>query len=281
MENKQEKKKRKRIGHWGVYGITFGAVIVLWVSYFILPIIPYNPLDFSRPEKASELGDMFGSLNTLFSGLAFAGLIITLIYQRQELQLQRKELRMQRREMVAQKKEMEGQKEEMRLQRKQFELQDNNQVFFNLKKSHENLKDRTSRFLFEQEISLKRFLSENLNYDSSIQNLDELVLFYSSNIYEFNQDMLEVNFRSLQNIMSFIDKSITLFSLEKAQEYFKILSTCWSKFEMDHMICIILIQKDSEYEIWKERITRYQMINYVNHPKLKKLLTAHFEETAS
>jgi hypothetical protein len=47
----------------------------------------------------------------LFSGWAFLGLIMTLIYQRQELTMQRKELRLQRREQRLNRKESERQGE--------------------------------------------------------------------------------------------------------------------------------------------------------------------------
>jgi hypothetical protein len=40
-------------------------------------------------EKRSQFGEMFGSINTLFSGLAFAGVIYTILLQRKELESQR------------------------------------------------------------------------------------------------------------------------------------------------------------------------------------------------
>lgn len=46
----------------------------------------------SIPPSLGVSGDMFGGLTALFSGLAFAGLISTLLMQRKELELQRKEL---------------------------------------------------------------------------------------------------------------------------------------------------------------------------------------------
>lgn len=49
-------------------------------------------------EKYGTYGDTYGSLNTLFSGWAFALLLISLFMQRQELQAQRKELAAQRME---------------------------------------------------------------------------------------------------------------------------------------------------------------------------------------
>lgn len=49
-------------------------------------------------ERAS-LGDMFGGVNSLFSALAFGGLIYTVLLQMQELALQRRELEMTREEL--------------------------------------------------------------------------------------------------------------------------------------------------------------------------------------
>ncbi|GEA66087.1 hypothetical protein PA3_02450 [Acinetobacter pittii] len=56
-------------------------------------------------------GDSYGSLNTLFSGLAFAVLIISLFMQRQELRAQREELEAQRNEIRESNAIAEAQKE--------------------------------------------------------------------------------------------------------------------------------------------------------------------------
>lgn len=58
-------------------------------------------------EKYGTYGDSYGSLNTLFSGFAFAVLIISMFMQRQELKAQREELAAQRGELTAQRKEAE------------------------------------------------------------------------------------------------------------------------------------------------------------------------------
>ena len=42
--------------------------------------------------SASQWGDSFGAANTLFSGLAFAGVVLTLYFQTRELALQRREI---------------------------------------------------------------------------------------------------------------------------------------------------------------------------------------------
>ena len=70
-------------------------------------------------------GDKFGAVNALFSGLAFAGLIVTLLYQKEELKLQREELAETRKELNAQRIEFHEQNRTLRRQR--FE-----NTFFNM-----------------------------------------------------------------------------------------------------------------------------------------------------
>lgn len=66
------------------FWICLGILVVSIVYYFILN---------SNSENRGTFGDMFGSLNAVFSGFAFAGVIITIIMQMKELELTRKELR--------------------------------------------------------------------------------------------------------------------------------------------------------------------------------------------
>jgi hypothetical protein len=47
----------------------------------------------------SSFGEMFGAFDALFSGLAFAGVIYTILLQRRELELQRREIEMTRQEL--------------------------------------------------------------------------------------------------------------------------------------------------------------------------------------
>ncbi len=77
---------------WWIVG-AFAGVVILWlVNCFWLPCC-------STAERRGQFGDKFGAVNALFSGLAFAGLIITLVMQNYELKLQRKEITDQAREM--------------------------------------------------------------------------------------------------------------------------------------------------------------------------------------
>lgn len=90
-------------------------VFVLWSLTFLLFWL-YNGSNDSAIERGT-FGDMFGAVNALFSGLAFAGLIITLIMQHEELKLQRQELQQTNAELERQKKEFEEQNRTLKVQR--------------------------------------------------------------------------------------------------------------------------------------------------------------------
>ena len=82
-------------------------------------------LYISDTTSRGTFGDKFGAVNALFSGFAFAGLIVTLLYQKEELKLQREELKETRNELNAQKLEFHEQNKTMKRQR--FE-----NTFFNM-----------------------------------------------------------------------------------------------------------------------------------------------------
>lgn len=84
------------------------SVSILWIIIpsililaivFLYPIIIHYIFDVSHADKGTY-GDSFGALNTLFSGLAFAVLIYTMMLQRKELALQREELEETRKELA-------------------------------------------------------------------------------------------------------------------------------------------------------------------------------------
>lgn len=70
------------------------TVVLIWFATWGL-MTAY----LDSPEERGQFGDMFGSINALFSGLAFAGIIYTILLQRKELALQREELVATRQEL--------------------------------------------------------------------------------------------------------------------------------------------------------------------------------------
>ena len=135
QNNKQEGNKHNRL----VMAAMFLLVVVLWFSSWL--IITHYIKD---PTNQGTFGDTFGAVNALFSGLAFAGLIATLLYQKEELKLQREELQQTREELKGQREEFEEQNKTLKRQR--FE-----NTFFNM-------------------LSLQQEITNNLFYQDEKEN---------------------------------------------------------------------------------------------------------------
>jgi hypothetical protein len=69
--------------------IVFYFVIGVLLLWFILGYV--SPYIFGNIGLSGQIGDSFGSANALFSGLAFVGLIYTIILQQRQISLQREQ----------------------------------------------------------------------------------------------------------------------------------------------------------------------------------------------
>lgn len=80
------------------------VVLALWGGgwYLIDHHIGVSELDPKIDTARAAFGDKFGALNALFSALAFAGIIFTILLQRRELSFQRAEIRESRRQVEKQ-----------------------------------------------------------------------------------------------------------------------------------------------------------------------------------
>jgi hypothetical protein len=113
MSDKQTKNNRPKL-----LQIILGTLIIVLVLWSINLFLTTDNISQLFKENIGVFGDKFGAVNALFSGLAFAGIIITIWLQREDL----KETR----------KEMEEQRKVLTLER--FE-----QTFFNLVNLHNNI----------------------------------------------------------------------------------------------------------------------------------------------
>jgi len=66
-------------------GIILGGVVFAWALNFLFFV-------FSKPDNSGIVGDTFGMVNALFSGLAFAGVIVALLFQQIEMRNQISEM---------------------------------------------------------------------------------------------------------------------------------------------------------------------------------------------
>ncbi|MBK8567704.1 MAG: hypothetical protein IPN76_31390 [Saprospiraceae bacterium] len=97
MKAKNNKKDNDWSWLWFI-GVSIGALIIWSRTIQIGTYISKNCLPEGHGLSLGEIGDMYGSVNAIFSGLAFAGIIITILLQRKELKSQREELEDTRKE---------------------------------------------------------------------------------------------------------------------------------------------------------------------------------------
>jgi hypothetical protein len=93
-EDRSSGTNRSQGVRWWQVAVIFGGVILFLVLYLIL-VFSW----LGKMETRGQFGDLFGGLNALFTGLAFAGVICTILFQSNELKLQREELKLQRDEL--------------------------------------------------------------------------------------------------------------------------------------------------------------------------------------
>lgn len=138
--------------------------LVLIIVLILFTVIIFNTFD--KWETRAFFGDMFGSINALFSGLALAGIIYTIIIQRKELALQRKELELNREEL---RRSAKAQEQSVKSIESSSKLEALNHLIngYNLKI------DGSSSHSYTEEITKKRdeYLAElELLYKSMIEN---------------------------------------------------------------------------------------------------------------
>lgn len=100
---------------WLCYFMWAIGLVLALMFLFALCIFRY----IDTWEHRGQFGDLFGIVNALFSGLAFAGLIITIRQQHKDLEYQREAINQTNLEMQSQTSEFEKQNDTLR--RQQFE----------------------------------------------------------------------------------------------------------------------------------------------------------------
>ena len=118
MKKNFDNSEKLRLWPWLL--LLFSVVIVISLIY-----ITWSPYWIPNLERRGQFGDSFGAINALFSGLAFACVICTLVFQMRELRYQREELKNTQ-------KVMEGQEEQLKAQNLTLQHQNFESSFFQL-----------------------------------------------------------------------------------------------------------------------------------------------------
>lgn len=117
------------------------VVILIWIASVF--IIPYFLSDLN---KRALLGDSFGTINSLFSGLAFAGIIYTILLQRKELALQRQELKETRLELERSATAQEKSEMQQRRQSENLKITAKLNALSTLVSYYSNVETKTKNF---------------------------------------------------------------------------------------------------------------------------------------
>lgn len=132
-DNELKSNKTEFFEKWWFYLIIVGVIFLIWAaSAFFLVHASFDNTNGDIWTIRGTFGDMFGAVNALFSGLAFGGMIITLLMQRKELKLQREEL-------TKTTKELEGQKKIMEMQQKVANIQCFENGFYQMLSKHREI----------------------------------------------------------------------------------------------------------------------------------------------
>lgn len=183
--------------------IIYVAIIVtiiitgLWLlSYYLLKDLPIA--------ERGTIGDMFGTINSLYSGLALAGIILTILLQKKELKLQREELRDTR-------KEFETQNETLKIQR--FE-----NTFFNLLNQHHQIVNAIDLRYYKKKEKNIVFLSQQFSRSSSPAEEKEIVIINGRDVFRYRYNQMFKDLEIEENNLEYED--IYMKHYEQAQTDF-------------------------------------------------------------
>lgn len=175
-------------GYWWFVTILLG-VLFAYSIYTVLLLWNVEYSEIPGAIRKGEFGDSFGTINALFSGLAFSGVLITLLFQRKDLSATRVQISHQAFE--SQFYSMLGHQQEIV---RNFDLQD--------PKTNDVIAEGRDCFRFWD-----RYIRHRYNICSRIPaGLDPHGFAYNQIFLEHRSDF-RLYFRSLYSLFRFIDRS--------------------------------------------------------------------------
>lgn len=241
--------------------------------------------------KFGTFGDSYGALNTLFSGMAFAVLIVSMFLQRMELKEQRKELKAQREEISKSNYIADRQriitKQQAKLIKQQIsdtQRQNFNEIFFKYldekDDKEKNLKIGTSNPIrggecFEKyRASLETYLIQNQEqFDTIQEEISRHSIINKLLIVQFNEREHISKFVFTRSgyfnfyifIINFLEKNADIIDVN---EYVDILLTYATQ---DELVCLVWYGLSHiELNTFVKKYSIHRKINYISYPKIYK-----------
>lgn len=234
MDIKNAPNKKETNDFWAILFLLFFVILLWFFSWYWIDMnISKEALkinsNLSNEEIRGVFGDKFGAINALFSALAFAGIIFTIILQKKELRLQREELAETRDEFIKQNKT---------LNRQRFE-----NTFFQLLKLHGDIVDKLKIKAFDGNDYEKRefFVGaiKEFKYKSNtkffiysaLNKLDpEEITAYKADRNIVNSFRSKLEQEEIKNLEELADRDIDNFICEPIQNKEQIVSEEYKNF---------------------------------------------------
>ncbi|SYX84629.1 putative phage abortive infection protein [Paenibacillus alvei] len=269
------------------------SVTRLWVWVLLLSIIwvisgflVYHAFPENKSD-AGTFGDMFGAVNALFSGLAFGGIIYTILLQRTELKFQREELELQRAEIKRSGDELEGQKKLMAIQRFEntfFQLINlNHEIVGNMTVKEQSFKrkrvDITSvweefegrevfnRFYASLKNQLRHFqkeeerILENGEVYTGPSGHDRIVIIFEE-VYKKYEGSMGHYFRNLYHTIRWVHNANCFENNEEKKEYIRIIRSQLSSYELIVLYYNCMVEQGGKL---KELAVEYNLFDNINY----------------
>lgn len=181
------------------------AIIVTAVLALGLVLWRWIVLVYPKLEDRASFGNLFGGINTLFAGLAFAALIFTLILQQRALGLQRSELAEQRKELLDQNRRIEMQAfEEMLVQLLRFHHDITKDVSVSRPNHNRDFVGRHALRVLADEL---RGIVANASREGKHRYATGVAQAAYEQFHDWSRGTLDHYFRNLYHIIEFIDGS--------------------------------------------------------------------------
>lgn len=267
MDMPSNSNKNESTNYWPLILLSVGVVGLFFASWWWLTA------SINDPEQRGQFGDQFGAVNALFSGLAFAGLIFTIILQKKELALQREELTETRAELKGQKEQLEEQNKTLKIQRfentffqmlNQFQEIVNNisYSYLDILNEYHTVKGREAFYdSFEVAIHKTKLQDWNpVHINHKYVGMRDIIKSLGCEGYyeSFTPTYFDHYFRFLYRILNFVKTSSLVTDFEEEYEYTCMLRAMLSRYEL-----VWLYYNGLSYgkDKLKPLIERYAMLN--------------------
>lgn len=250
-----------------------GGIIII-MSIFAICIICF----IDKWDERGQFGDLFGAVNALFSGLAFAGLIITIRQQHQDLEYQRQSIEQTNEEMRNQTREFDKQNRTLKIERfentifKMLEVQQSIVNDLYAADSHiENIREENPRdynLVSKEVLSKDEYRGRNMFYyafmvcghyieSKRVEGLYNIIKEIGKVHFDdyFTTSMFDHYFRHLYTILRFISENEWI-GVDRQYQYATVVRSTLSRYEL-----VMLYYNGFFHPKMKKMLEKYSMLN--------------------